>query len=349
MEEFYEKLSLNDVVQIIDEAESALVLCHRNPDGDAVGSALALCEIFRLLGKKAKAVCDSAVPSYLEFLAGDESLRYEPGLEDDFDYIISVDVASPGQLGTLGHLADITDIMIDHHASGEPFADNLIVPDASAAGEIIFKIYEAFRSENRIPESPTVARLLFAAVSSDTGSFKYNNTTPETFLIASKLLSEINSAGDGKISADEISRLLHDTVTVNEMKAQNALWSCVEFFEDGALAVCTVTRKMMERCSVSDEDTSAAVDIPRKIKGVLVAVALKQRRDDPAKFRISARSNADIDVSEICAAFGGGGHVRAAGGELTAKNSKEAVDIASAAFGEAVRRYVSEKKGGTEH
>lgn len=349
MENLYESLDLRSALEIIESAESALVLCHRNPDGDAVGSSLALCEIFRLLGKRAKAVCDSSTSPHLEFMAGGERLEYTSGLEDEFDAVISVDVASLGQLGELCHLADRVDLMIDHHSSGEPFAPSLIDPNASAAGEIIFKIYETLKEEKKIQSSPVVARLIFAAISSDTGSFKYSNATPETFSIASKLCAEVNGAEDGGMKTDEISRLLHDTVTAKELRAQSILGSQLEFFENGALAVCAVTRKMMELNGIFDEDTSAAVDIPRKIKGVLVAVALKQKRDEPGKFRVSARSNADIDVAEICSAyFGGGGHVRAAGGEVAAKNAKEAVKAVADAFGEAVREYLTEKKGGGE-
>lgn len=341
----YKKITAEEVCDFIEKAESALIICHKNPDSDTVGSAMALREIFSLLNKKSKIVCDSAPGEYLDFITSGESFEYAEGDEEKYSSLISVDVASPSQLGLLSFLVGKIAMSVDHHDSGEPFADNLTEPSAAAAGEIIFKIYEILKERNKIPQSPNIARYLYAALSGDTGSFKYSNTTPDTFLVASKLCREINSSCDGGMKTDEISRYLHDCVSYNEMKARALLTENVRFFENGTIAVCTLTREIMEKNGISDGDTSAAVDVPRKIKGVLVAVALKQSKDDGSKYRVSARANCDINVANVCRdSFSGGGHVRAAGGEMSCECGADAALYAAREFFSAVREYLIKNK-----
>ncbi len=333
----FTKLTAKEVLSAVTKAESALIICHRNPDGDAVGSSFALKRIFELMGKKAKVACDSPAPAYLEFITGGEDITYVEGDENCFELVLAVDTAAPSQLGNLVSLSDRISLMIDHHASGEPFAPYLLDGKAAAAGELVYNIYKSLVSEGTIPHDAGICRCLFAAISSDTGSFKFSNTTPITFSIAAALSEEITGAGG--MQTEEISRLLHDTVTSREVEINSILSKNIRFSCDGSLAVCCVTTDMMEKGGFRENELSGAVDIPKKIKGVLVAVALKQKRSDPMSFRISARANAEIDVSAVCEKFGGGGHVRAAGGTLRAPTPEAAVKTASRAFGAAVEEY----------
>lgn len=333
-----EKISLKSAVETIKSAGSALIICHRNPDGDAIGSSFALRRIFELMGKKAKVVCDSPAPPYLDFITEGQDISYEAGDEKKYSLVVTVDTAAPSQLGNLSFLIGKISLMIDHHASGEPYAPFLLDGGASAAGELIYKIYASLTEDGTIPRDAGVCRCLFAALSSDTGSFKFSNTTPETFRIAASLAEEITAAGG--MQTEEISRLLHDTVTSREVEINSILSENIKFYCGGALAVCCVTTELMERGGYRENELSGAIDIPKKIKGVLVAVALKQKRCDPMSFRISSRSNADIDVSAVCEKFGGGGHVRAAGGNLRASSPEAALEMAVKAFGSAVEEYL---------
>lgn len=335
------KVSVREAANFLENTESALVMCHVSPDGDAVGSALALVNILKRMGKKARAAAPSPVPKFLSFLVGEEDMTYVSGMEDEYESVITVDVASTSQLGLTSHIADITDLMIDHHSSGEVFADNLIEPDAAAAGEIVAKIYETVISDGEIGRDPEISAFLYAAISADTGSFKYSNTTSETLRCASVLMSDINSAGT--IKTDEIARLLHDTMSENDLKLFSLISSSMKRYEDGALIGTLLTSPKIKLAGLDESDLGGAVDIPRKMENALVAFVLKQSAANPTMFKLSARANVEIDVSAVCALFGGGGHVRAAGATVNASSPGKALEMAVSAFSDAVRRYKSER------
>lgn len=337
MDKKYDQLSVTEAASIIENAESALIICHRNPDGDAIGSSFAMMRIFELMGKRAKVVCDSPAPPYLDFITDGDELSYVTGDENYYSFVVSVDTASPSQLGFLSFLVGRIDLMIDHHVSGEPYAPYCLDGSAAAAGELIYKIYAHLVNKGALPRDAGICRCLFAALSSDTGSFKFSNTSPETFSIASELAAQIKEGGG--MQTEEISRLLHDTVSYREVEINSKLSENVKTFCGGSLAVCCVTTEMMEKGGYRENELSGAVDIPKKIKGVLVAVSVKQKRTEPTSFRISARANADIDVAAVCEKFGGGGHVRAAGATLRASSPEAAVRETVRAFGEAVEKY----------
>jgi len=337
--EKYKSFSVGDAADLIQNSGSALIVCHTNPDGDALGSALGLKKIFDLLGRQSKVVTPSEIPEYIEFLAPGVSFEYSDKDEDLFDTVITVDVASRSQLGALSHLTNKVSLMIDHHSSGEAFAPNLIKPDASAAGEIVFELYKELKQRDAILPCADVSRYLFAAISADTGSFKYSNTTPRTFLYASELSEEIGSAGDGGMCICDISRLLHDTVTEKDMKISAMVSKKIKLYENGALAVCGISPDDMTSIEAEEKDLGGAIDIVRTLKGVIAAVTLRQKIDGSNIYKISARANADLDVSAVCAMFGGGGHTRAAGATFCADSPEGAMEAVVSAFSEAVRKY----------
>ena len=334
-----------EAAEFLKSRRSVLVLCHNNPDGDAIGSSLALVTMLRALGKEARAACPSEVPEKLEFLAEGEDLAYNDGDEEKYDALVTVDVASRGQLGPLTSLAGKVDLMIDHHAKGEAFAPNLIRPDASAAAEVLFEIYEIYKRSGDMGPLPDAARYIFAAISSDTGSFKYSNATPHTFRVAADLVEEISSSDDGGYDASDLSRLLHDTMTEKDQKIANMVADRIKLYEDGALAMCLITSDLMSSLDADDKDFGGAIDVVRSRKGVIVAVTVRQSASGAGTFKISARAASDIDVSEVCGKFGGGGHKRAAGATIFAKTPEEAYSAALEAFSAAVREF----KGGAEN
>ena len=341
MDEF-RTLTVEDAADIIENAKRALIVCHSNPDGDAVGSAIALKKIIASLGGNAAVAAPTPLPDYASFLAEGEAIHFNEDAADGADCVIAVDTASAGQLGALFTLSEKTALTIDHHASADPFSPNLTVPTASAAGEVIFDIYEELRMRGDVKNyDPDVCRCLFAAISSDTGSFKYSNATPKTFRIAAELSEVINGAGDGGLATWDISRLIHDTVTEKELRIAAAIPGKIKLYEGGALAVCLITADDMRRLAVEERDMGGVIDIVRSLKGVLVAVTLRQRKDGSDLYKISARANADIDVAEVCAIFGGGGHIRAAGASLNAASPGKALKLAVDAFAPSVADYLS--------
>jgi phosphoesterase RecJ-like protein len=252
-----------------------------------------------------------------------------------------VDVASPLQLGSLAPLIPKIDIMIDHHCYGEPFAPSLIVPDISACGEVMFDIFRIIYEKKLISKSCAgfAARALYAAVSSDTGSFKYSNVTADTLRTAAYLM-EIIKTTEG-IAADDISRRLHDTRTLGALKATCLAVEKLHMYCGGAMAVTVIERSEMARFGVADEDTGSIVDVPRSVEGVLCAVAIKEKGD--GGWKVSSRSSVDINMASVCAGFGGGGHVRAAGCSLPAMSSGDALKTVADAFGSAVELYLEKE------
>lgn len=337
----YPEITLEKIADQLAETKNALILTHINPDGDCVGSAFALFEIIRSCGGEARVVCPSPLPKRLVFLCGDrEDTALDPDEPIDcYDKIISIDVASPMQLGTLEYLIPNVSFMIDHHGTGEPFAENYVDPTASAAGEIVYSIYDMLKSRGIIGKTPDAARRIYAAIVSDTGSFKFSNTTPTTHIIASHLVEEINSADDGGMDTSDVCRSLFGQRTLKELTAQMLAIQNLRFYEDGRLGAVIFTQDMLGQAGLTEEEIGNVVDTPRGVEGVLVGISLRQLAADRTQYKVSSRANAEIDCAAVCAAFGGGGHIRAAGCTITAQTPEEALSMMAEAFGEAVRGY----------
>ena len=348
----YPMLSLGDIVSSLSSAENVLILIHVNPDGDCVGSACALAEILRALGKNPTVASPSAIPKRLRFLTEGVNLTEEtftleedgetkPDLKraDGYDLILAVDVASPMQLGGNSALIGKIGMMLDHHGTGEAFAPNYIKPDASAAGEIIYEIYTELKRLCVIPALPDAARRMYAAIVSDTGSFKFSNTTKTTHLIAAELVDEINSSDDGGADTAEVCRSLFGQRTLKELTAQMLAIQNLRFYEDGSLGAVLFTQQMLADAGLTEDEIGNVVDTPRGVEGVLVGISVRQTSSDERMYKVSSRANAEIDCAAVCAVFGGGGHTRAAGCTLEADSPEEALEKAAEAFGKAVAEY----------
>ncbi len=350
----YETATLDEAVAAIKSAENTLILTHVNPDGDCIGSAYALLAIIEAMGKRAMVACPSPFPKRLRFLTHptweDEEdpdspvpSIFTPDEENpealtQFDTIISVDVASPMQLGDNAFLIPKINLMIDHHGTGEPFAKNYIDPTASASGEIVYEIYRRLRNDG-LSSVPEAARRAYAAIVSDTGSFKFSNTTKKTHLTAAELVDEINSADDGGADSAEVCRSLFGQRTLKELTAQMIAIQNLRFYEDGRLGAVMFTQQILTDAGLDESEIGNVVDTPRGVEGVLVGISLKQSSADPTQFKVSSRANAEIDCAAVCASFGGGGHTRAAGCTVTAPSPEEALAMMAEAFGKAVREY----------
>ncbi len=340
----YPTLTLADIAEDLPKIKKALILCHVNPDGDTVGSACALRELILALGGEADVRCPMEIPKRLKFLLGDRAENTAdnsvPELSE-YDRVIAVDVASPAQLGTFADFSEKIDYMIDHHGTGEPFAPYYVDPMAAAAGEIIFGLARELRKNGKIGDVPSAARAMYAAIVSDTGSFKFSNTTPETHRVAAELVAEIGRADDGGADTADICRSLFGQRTLGELTAQMVSIQNLRFFEDGKLGVVLFTQQMLRDVGLSEEEIGNVVETPRCVEGVLVGISLRQSSADPTVYKVSSRANGDIDVAAVCAAFGGGGHTRAAGCTIVADTPEAALAMAAEAFGAAIRDYGS--------
>jgi len=315
-------LQFEDVFPYLEGEGDTLVLFHRNPDADAVGSAYAMKKILEGLGSRAWCVCGDEVPLRLRFLLNGEQDSVLPeSIPTDFEIrrIVSVDTASPAQLGSLWELyGGQIDLMIDHHGMGEPYADHYVRPEAAATGEILFDLVRELADRERIHISYELCTALYAAISADTGCFRYSNVTPDTHLRAADLLS-------GGIDGAEINHRLYDSKTVEQLRAQAAGISNLHLFADGKIAVITFPYALKVALALEDEHLDTLVDVARSILGVKVAIAIRQP-NATGTFRVSTRSSCGYDVSELCAQFGGGGHAKAAGCTVTAADADAAMN-----------------------
>lgn len=314
--------NLDELIERLEEPANTLILFHRNPDADAIGSAFALGRLLEQLGSNARCVCCDEVPANLRFLMhGVQETVLPDAVLADFEptRIISVDTASRSQMGALSaSFEDCVDLMIDHHESDDSYgAQCYIRADAAATGEIIFDVIKQLASEGRIEIDEEMCIDLYAAISGDTGCFRYSNVTPKTHIRAAELVAS-------GIDCAYINRCLFENKSLERLRAQSAAISNMELFANGKIAVVTFPYALKVALGLSDADLDALVDIPRSLSNVEVAFCIRQPLPE-GKFRVSARSNGAIDVAALCRKFEGGGHARAAGCTLAATDIGEAM------------------------
>lgn len=342
----FKKLTVAEVAENLknwaNAGKSMMIISHRSPDGDTLGSGFALKIIYEAMGGCARCTCKSEGAPFLRFLYwNQEEIYYSEGLEKEFDKVISIDVASVSQLGGIITDTSVIDMQIDHHELGEVYADNLVDGKRSAAGEIVYDIYEYLQKNGEIGVIPEAAMRMYAAISADSGSFKFSNTTETTHTIAGKLIGEMKSAG---IEHAHIGRILHDSFSIESLRARKMAIENLKTRLDGKLAYVVITNKILEENGLTEEHTGAIVDIPRSVDTALVAFALKQQGENENEYRIQSRSSCDIDVAAICANFGGGGHRKAAGGRFVAESPEIAEKNVADIFEKYVLTYIEENK-----
>lgn len=318
----YQKLTLTETAARLRGNEPTLILFHRHPDGDAVGAGFGLQLILEAMGCTASCVCEDEIPERLRFLTeGLQDSILKENLPADFvpTQIISVDTASPAQAGVLyPDYEGRFDLMIDHHAKGEMYADGCIDGSASSAGELIYRLSRELVRMGRLAAIPEgVDRLLYAAVSSDTGCFRYSNASPETHRAAAALLEA------GFDSAD-LNHRLFGVKSYKLLQAEKVGFDRLKFYADGRLGIVDMPYAVMEQYGFTDEHLGTLVDIARGLQGVQVAVAIRQPKAEGV-YRVSMRSSYEADVAAVCAQFGGGGHIKAAGCTVSCESGIDAV------------------------
>ena len=316
----FNEIQFDKLCQLICEDKRTLIVYHIRSDADAVGSAFALKELLRVMGIQSYCACSDEIPERLQFLT--DGVQWSVLLDDelymDFERVISVDSASPSQLGELfSKLHKNIDIMIDHHATGTPYADYYIEPDAAATGEIIYAIAKRLCEMGEIEAiPPRVVNCVYAAISSDTGGFRFANTTPQTLEIAAELMEQ-------GVDTTELNRLLFDTKSLVQIKAEGVAIERLKTCDDGSIAYTSFPYSAKVGLGALDEHLGTLIDIPRSVAGAEIAFVVKQESEN-GDFRVSMRSASEFDVAKVCARFGGGGHKRAAGCSVTAKSIEDA-------------------------
>lgn len=301
--------------ELIRSYRRFVILEHEKPDGDCVGSSLAMALALDKWGKQALIVSDDPHPVIYDFLPGQEHFTRTGYLDlDDFraDVAIFLDCGEPERCGRALPFAQKAKywVNIDHHVSNTKFGDAVLVdPSAAATGEILWWMFREFELEIDV----AIATCLYVAVLTDTGSFRYENTTPRALRMAADLIEK-------GARPQEISELVYEAKPLSSLMLLGEALKTLEIHDGGRIACVSVTREMMRKVAATSEDTEGIITYPRSIQGVVVAV---QFRESDEGVHVSFRTRRTVDASRIAEMFGGGGHPRAAGALIKGKTLSE--------------------------
>lgn len=291
-------MSITKIASFLREVQDVTILTHINPDGDALGSSFAMCAALEGMGKRAKVVLPEPLPDHFAFMDW-QPVLYEESMA--VQTVVALDCGDSNRLGATEALLERAEsvVLLDHHKTGNPFGDlHFVDPARGATGEILFELLD----ELQVPLTPEIASALYVAISTDTGGFRYSNTTPRTHQIIAKLL-------EVPFDAARINRFLYDYVPYTKLKLTALALESLEFFHQGKIGVIAVSMDMLRQSGATYADTDGLTDYTRDVQGVEIGILLKEK--GPEEIKISLRSNEYADVSAVALEFSGGGHARA--------------------------------------
>ena len=295
-------MEYSEIIDIFESHDKFLIITHKSPDGDTLGSGFGLCYFLRDMGKMANVVNSDGFPDRYDFMYVDYyQQEFEP------EYVIAVDVADPTLMGS-GLAAyqekGVVDLCIDHHFSNKRFAKlSHVEGDTAAAAHILYKIFKA--SGRKI--SDITAKCLYTGIATDTGCFKYENTRPDTHIAAAELMAY-------DIDFANVNRKMFDVKSKGRIKIEQIVTGKMEYHLNDRCAMICITTELMESCGVDAAEFDGLASIPLSAEGVVIGITVKQRHENV--FKISVRTTDEMDASAFCNYFGGGGHIRAAGCEI---------------------------------
>jgi len=291
----------------IDAHDDFLILSHIDPDGDAVGSSLGLAWALRPLGKRVTVANDSPLPASLHFLPGWETVRLARDLPEPFRAVFVVDCSSLDRVGPSAVAAIAPGAAIacvDHHAGTDGFGNpRLVDVEASATAELIHGILEA----GGLPIGPETAACLYAGIASDTGAFRFQNTTPHVLRLAARLVEHGADPSRTALS-------LFGRKSPASLRVLGLALASLESRAAGQVSVLTISRAMFDEAQAAPEDADGIVQYAQSVNGARIGVLIQETA--PGEVRISFRSDGTVDVNDVAGRFGGGGHRNAAGARL---------------------------------
>jgi len=294
------------VIQAIKRHKRFLITAHVNLEGDSLGSELAAKELIEGLGKEAVIVDSDAVPDHYKFLPKADQVTDTVPKGFTFDAVLVVDCPNLKRTGSVAAIikaAKVPVINIDHHVSNEKFGDvNWVEPDASSAGEMIFRLYKAMGRKM----TKEVALSLYVAILTDTGSFNYDNTTAVTHEITGELLAY-------GLAPALVSERVYEQRSIKDVRLLSLVLGTLAVNKDGDIASLELTRDMVEKTGADITKAEGFINYARSLDKVKVAVLFKEEMENKGEIKVSFRSKGSADVNAIAAVFGGGGHVKASG------------------------------------
>lgn len=291
-------ITLDEAAKLLLSWNNIEILTHQSPDGDTLGSGYALACALKAKGKNVRVITCEEIVGNFAFL--------KDGLKTDEDFVcekvVSVDVATPSLLGVNREkYENIIDLCLDHHVTNDMEATYKYVDsESAAAGEIVLKLIDALGVEI----DKHIANCLYTAIATDTGCFKYSNTTGDTLRAAARLL-------DLGCDSQMINYTFFELATRKRVELEKYIYDTMEFCCGGKCAVIYITCDIVNKLQLTDDDMGGIESIPRRIEGVRLGLTIKEKAENLCK--ISARTNGDVSANEFCKNFGGGGHAAAAG------------------------------------
>lgn len=298
-------MTLDNILEEIKKANSIVILTHQSPDGDAIGSSLAFYIALKQMGKNPDLIVKE-MPRVFKFLPYADEIKTEKTIDGEYDLAIALDCATEARIDAGEECfenAKVT-ISIDHHESNKMFAEhNFVNPAAPACAQILIGIFEYIG----IDITKEIGTCILTGIITDTGGFKYSTISPETFEFTANLLER-------GVDVSEIYKQVLQIKTKAHFKLSQMATSRLEFLEDEKVTFTYITKEDEEKVNAEPGDHEGIVELGRDIEGVEVAILLRETDEG---FKASLRSNGNINVSDICMMFGGGGHPAAAGCTLS--------------------------------
>ena len=295
-------MTLDNILEEIKKAETIVIMAHETPDGDAIGSCLAMKVALKQLGKNADVIIRE-VPEIFNFLPGREDIKTDSEIER-YDLAISLDCADFKRLVGSEYFEKAKQtIVIDHHGSNKMYGDiNFVNPVAPACCQILIGMFQYFN----INIDKELGTCILTGIITDTGGFKYSGVTAETFEFTAELLNK-------GVKVSDIYKRVMQTISKTQFELRRIAMNRIEFFEDGKITFTYITKEDEDKVNAGINDYDGIVEMGRDIEGVEVSIFFREKDDG---YKISLRSNDYVNVSDICLMFSGGGHIRAAGGSI---------------------------------
>lgn len=302
-------LTYKQAADALLQADDVLLLCHQYPDGDTIGSAAGLCLALQRLGKRVRMACNDPFPPKYDYMTAPIAVQdFEP------QFICAVDVADNKLLGSkMQHYADKVDLCIDHHGTNTGYAKQVLLnADDAATAMLIFRLLEHLK----VTLDAEIAACLYTGIVTDTGCFKYGNTTALTHHMAADCM-------ETGIPYAMINRVMFDTKSRARIELERRALDGISYHFGGRCAVMAITNDIIAKSGATEDDLEGLPPLPRQIEGVWVGVTLRERAD--GGFKVSMRTGEHADASVLCGILGGGGHAAAAGCRINLP-LKDAVD-----------------------
>ena len=304
---------MDRIINQLLSSNHVLLASHINPDGDAVGSTIAMGLLLAAIDKKITLYNESSIPVVYRFLPRVEMIENSISNANDFDTAIILDCSNLQRIGTAASLVnDIpTIINIDHHISNSQFGSfQLIDTSASSTAEIIYRLIKKMG----VAIDKTIATLIYTGILTDTGSFRFSNTNQAAFAICQEMVEK-------GVDPSDVAQHVYGRYSIGRIKLLNLALDSIEIFHNGKLSIMTITQEMLSKTGTRTEDIDGLINYARRIEDVKIAALIHEKQNGShnlkgsGQFHVSLRSDGTVDVAAFAAFFGGGGHATAAGFE----------------------------------